>query len=141
MASPEYHIIASQLFSTISYVASYFGSLSIPSYFLAFVDIKAFTRSYSQITAACWPRLFCNLGVFVQHIATFCQECYSVVLYLVTPLQRYITIKDINATLTISSSQQLHSKSLTYNVYSYILKLQLQSEINTCIYVQHSNRT
>ena len=66
MASPEYHVIANWLVSTLSYVASYLCTLSIVSYLLALADIKAFSRMYSQMTAASdWPRLFCTLGVFV----------------------------------------------------------------------------
>ena len=66
MASPEYHVIASYLVSALSYAASYLCTLSIVSYFLALADIKAFSRMYSQITAASdWPRLFCTLGIFV----------------------------------------------------------------------------
>ena len=65
MASPEYHVIANYLVSTLGYVASYLCTLSIVSPFLALADIKAFSRMYSQMTAASdWPRLFCTLGVF-----------------------------------------------------------------------------
>ena len=66
MASPEYHVIASYLVSTLSYVVNYLCTLSVVSKFLALADIKAFSHNYSQITAASdWPCLFCTLDVFV----------------------------------------------------------------------------
>ena len=66
MVFPEYHVIASQLVSTLSYVASYLCTLSVVSQFLALTDIKAFGCMYDQITAASdWPYLLCILGVFV----------------------------------------------------------------------------
>ena len=54
------------LVSTLSYVASYLCALSIVSQFLALADIKAFSRMYTQITAAYdWPLLFLHLTFFV----------------------------------------------------------------------------
>ena len=44
-------------------------------------------------------------------ITAFCQVCYSVVLYLLAPLQRYITIKDIKTTTPITS---IASSSIVY---------------------------
>ena len=66
MASSEYHVIATWLIGTRSYVASYLCNLSIVSYFMALADIKAFSYMHSQVTAASdWPCLFCILGDFV----------------------------------------------------------------------------
>ena len=74
LASPEYHIIANYLVSTLSYVASYLCTVSIVSSFLALADIKAFSHMYSQITAASdWPHLsFHPKCFYLAYITSFC---------------------------------------------------------------------
>ena len=48
--------LASYVFSTLSYVANYHCTLSLASQFLALADMKPFSCSYSEITAASdWP--------------------------------------------------------------------------------------
>ena len=124
IASPEYHVIGSQLAGTPGYVTGYLCTLFLVSEFLAFANIKVFSHKYSQIIAASdWLHLFCTLGVFFSILINAHKQIFKLTLLdfkldkimIWCPVLLFTIFKAISKHLHIYS----HIMKYTRNFYLY----------------------